>query len=168
MKKTKLLVLASSVLMLLTSCGTLISSFHGFKEQTTLLNAPADLKIKDVKSGVEIPITEVAFECRSTDHGATIVRGPGIRMKVKKDRDLEFTSSGITQTFTTRSKPQIGMLIVEGIFSLGAFTAIDLITGRNKYPDPDIIDVAAILANKPQRERKDLINELIANSHPIK
>ena len=74
----------------------------------------------------------------------------------KRLNDFKFKSGDKTAIVKIKAKRQFGLLILEGVFSFGAFTVIDLITGGDRKPVPKFIDVPAILEKKTPRKQEVL------------
>ncbi|MDI9364656.1 MAG: hypothetical protein QM541_06875 [Flavobacterium sp.] len=146
-----------------SSCGVTQSAF---RKRLAVIDAPADLKIKNLKTGKLIEIKMKVSRSEQTGYNVvTAYKTPSINLKVKKGTILELESQGIKKTVELKAKPNIGMLVLEGIFSLGTFAIIDLAFGANKSYKPQHLDVPAILSGKPQRSEKEINQYIRENSH---
>ncbi len=140
-----------------------ISILAGTRRPVSLVDAPDDLKVRDLRSGKESKIQQV----RLTGAGGAIQYCPGVKYKVKKGTVLEFSSGNLKQTVTMGVKPYIGALIFETFLTLGIGTIVDLSTGANKTPKPEFLDVPAILNNQTPRTTDQLKGYLLAHSKII-
>lgn len=138
--------------ILLSSCGTLML---GVKKSVYLVDAPRDVQV--LKNGSEnLKVDEIllgSYEARGTK---TKYFYPGFRTKIKKGDFVTIKGGDENGKIKLETKRQVGLLVIEGIFTLGVFTAVDLITGGDKKPMPKFIDVPAVLNNKKPRSQKDL------------
>lgn len=158
MKKNKVIFCAVILSTLFTSCATMF----GVKKTISIVDAPSNVQIKNVATGEIIPITTelvasvggVSSTGTSFDGGQRF--GPAIRVKIKKGLAFEISVKDTTKTVEIGKKDKIGFLIAEGIPTLGTFALVDIITGANKHPNPNFIDVKSLLANKPQRDKFEI------------
>ena len=152
-------------MMSMTSCGTLFYP----KKYYGLVDAPADLKITNVKTGKDVPIKKyqmVRIHTSFNSNNETIIYGLGAHMKAKKNTVLALTSGGVTKTVKVSAKagfPGIAMLYGDFMFC-GVPMIVDLLTGDYRFPRPLYIDVPAVLADKPQRTDKELKDYIISHS----
>lgn len=144
----------------MTSC---ISIVVGTKRPVSLVDAPADLKVRDMASGKDLEIQQV----RLTGADGVIQFCPGVKYKVKKGSVLQFSSGGVTQTVKMGVKPYIGILIFETFLTVGIGTIVDLSTGATKTPKPEFLDIPAILNNTTPRTPKELKKYLLEHSRII-
>lgn len=161
--KIKLLLTIVIISGFCSSCGVTQSAY---RKRLAVIDAPADLTIKDLRTGKLIEIKMKVSRSEQTGYNTvTAYKTPSINLKVKKGTILELESQGIKKTVELKTKPNIGVLIFEGIFSLGAFAIIDLAFGANKSYKPQHLDVPAILSGKPQRTEKEINQYIRENSH---
>lgn len=167
MKKTflKLTMLAVITSVLLSSCATILSS----KQKTYgLVDVPVDLKIKNLSTGEELTIIDCALvtDNNKSFQGTQNVgdrywyySGKGVKMKVKKNTKLEFTSGGVSKIFEVGGKGNtnsFGYIWLDIMFTAGIGVIVDVSTGALKWPNPYYIDVSSLFADKPQRTKKEL------------
>ncbi|HEY0058286.1 MAG TPA: hypothetical protein VGB56_04070 [Flavisolibacter sp.] len=143
--------------LFMTSCVTLSA---GSKRPLSLVDAPADLKVRDVTSGKDLEIKQV----RLNGARGVIQYCPGVKYKVRKGSILEFTSENQTRTVEMGRKSYVGILIFESIFTLGIGTIVDLATGATKTPRPEFLDIPAILEDRTPRTTNELKIYLYKNS----
>ncbi len=162
MNKKNVFNLLVILTVFLTSCGTL----SGIRKPIALIDFPPDLVVKDQETGEVLPIetgviaTSTAGRNRNIDY-----IGQAVRFKPKKNVTLELTSNGITKTIEISKKNNVGILILEGVFTLGTFAAVDIITGGHKTHNPPFIDVKALFQNQEQRSKKEMLKYIRANSN---
>ena len=150
----------------LSRCGTL----SGIKKPVALIDFPSDLVVKNKETGEILPIetgvigSTSSYRTRNNTTTVTNYVGQAVRFKPQKNITLELTSKGVTKTIEISKKNNVGMLILEGVFSLGTFAVVDLITGGHKSPNPPFIDVKALFENKEQRSSKEMIKYIKQNS----
>jgi S-adenosylmethionine:tRNA-ribosyltransferase-isomerase (queuine synthetase) len=161
MKTFKKIIAYAAIIVTLTSCGVLT----GIRKPIAIIDAPADLEIKNAATGEIIPITMAITAATSQGNSITNYKTPAIKTKLKNGMILELKSNGVVKTFQIDKKNSIGLLIVEGLFTLGSFALIDIVTGANKMPKPPYIDVSSLFANKPQRTNNQIRTYIVENSH---
>ena len=146
-----------------SSCALMMTG--GTKKTIAIIDAPDDLEIKNLKTGekIEIEYLSTIVTKYKNSNVATLYKTPAIRVKVKKGVELELKSKDIIRNVKFKTKHNVGLLIFETIYSFGVFTAVDLITGANKVPNPPFIDVPAVLSDKPQKTKKEMINYILSN-----
>ena len=153
MKQITILATFFSIVFL-TGCGTVIS----LKKPIFLVDAPADLTVE--KDGEQLNIANYTFGSSSDVHGAfhdvTAYQTTGVKCKLKKSLTLDLKSGDKKGSVDIARKPAIGGLILEGIFTFGIGTIVDLITGGGYKPDPQFVDVPAVLNNKDPRTKKEM------------
>ncbi len=133
-------------------CGTLT----GLRKPIFLVDAPKDLVVE--KDGEAVKIQNLTFNMSSNTRGTemTAFQYQGVRIKVKHPVTLDLKTADKKGSVDIVGKPAIGALILEGLFTFGIATAVDLLTGGGKKPVPQYIDVPAILNNTEPRTRKEM------------
>ena len=158
MKKVITLSVLSSFIA--TSCLTI----PGLKKPILLVDAPKNTTV--IHNGEIVEVEDVtAFREERTQGNikhVTLYKYPGVKIKLKKNTELDLKSGDKKGTIKIKTKPAIGLLIFEGIFTFGIGTIVDLATGafwvtKNRY-----VDVPAVLDNKTPREERELKNKVKA------
>lgn len=149
MKKISFFAIVSAFVF--SSCGTVML---GVKKSVYLVDAPRDLTI--TKNNESMEIGNITLGSTSSRGNSTVYQYPGFRTKLKRLNDFEFQSGDKKAIVKIKAKRQFGLLILEGVFTFGAFTVIDLITGGDRKPVPKFIDVPAILEKKTPRKQEVL------------
>ena len=166
MKKNNAIYAFAFFTICLTSCATITG---GITKPISLVDAPKDIEIRNLKTGKIIPITTELAASRGgvSSSGASFSGGqrfgPAIRLKIKKGMSFEIRTKDTVKIVEIGHKNKIGFLIAEGIPTLGTFALVDILTGANKHPNPDYIDVKSVLANKPQRGNIEIWNYIWEN-----
>ena len=146
--------MAAAATLLFSSCLTL----SGLKKPMVLVDAPNNTNVDF--NGEDVIVEDVtAFRDEHTQgntNHVTLYKYPGVKVKLKKASDFTFKSGNKQGTFSVKTHPAIGLLIVEGIFTAGIGTIIDLATGAFWVTNNRFIDVDASLNHKTPRSNKDL------------
>ena len=163
----KTLYFLSIIAICLSSCG----NYKGIKKPVALIDAPADLVIKNHDTGEVVKIdTGIVGYTSKTIIGSNVTTitnfvGRRIKFKPKKSITLDLTSHNVTKTVKIGRKIEFALLIFEGVFTLGTFTAIDLLTGGYKTHNPPYIDVKAVFEDREQRSYKEIMRYMKSYSH---
>ena len=160
MKKLFTLIVLSLVL---TSCGTLF----GLKTPVALVGAPEDVTVKNVNTGEELKVKNMVATGTTSRNSETDYITPGVRFKPRKGTILEISSKSLnqTKTFEVGTQTEYLGLILEGVFTFGTFTLIDIATGATKKNKPRLIDCNALFNDKPQPTQKEIKQYIISHSH---
>lgn len=146
---------------ILSSCGTLI----GIKRPIGLIDKPENLIVRNLNTGDTLKIDEGVFAISANKSIQYNYVGPRIKFKPKKNTVLELESNGVKKTIIISKKTNVGMLVLEGLFTFGAFTLIDLITGGYTSHKPTLIDCPALFEGKKSRTDEELFQYVKINSH---
>jgi len=134
----------------------------GLKKPIVLVDAPANTIVS--RDGEILEIQDVtAFrdeQSSGNTNNVTLYKHPGVKIKLKKNVELEFQSGKTIGKTKIKTKPAIGMLIGEAFFTLGIGTIVDLLTGAYWVTKNRFIDVPAVLENKEPRPEKELKNKV--------
>jgi hypothetical protein len=165
--KMKLLLTFIALAYACSSCGLILSAG---RKRVAVIDAPPDLKITDLRTGepleIKMKITRGDSYVGANRTTNIAYKTPSINIsKVQKGDLIEIESQGVKKTVSFGTKPNIGILAIETVFTLGTFTIIDLVLGTNKSFKPPHIDVPAVLAGKPQRSEKEINQYIRENSH---
>lgn len=147
-----------------TSCLTI----QGIKKPIVLVDSKTNCKVSYQGESVDVEdVTAFREEMTqgNTKH-VTLYKYPGVKIKLRKNTEIEIKEGDKSNKVKIKTKPAIGLLIFEGIFTCGIGTIIDLASGafwvtKNRY-----IDVPAVLDNKTQREQKELKNKVKEDFKP--
>lgn len=156
-KKLMVMILLSTIL---SSCGTLI----GIKRPIGLIDKPENLIVRNLNTGDTLKIDEGVFAISVERRFQYNYVGPRIKFKPKKNTVLELESNGVKKTISISKKTNVGMLVIEGIFTYGTFTLIDLITGGYNSHKPALIDCPALFEGKKARTDEELFHYVQVNS----
>lgn len=123
-------------------------------------------------NGMPIPITNVTAFTSSEWRGfgsahateeTTYYKYPGVKIKLKKNTQLDFKYGKSEGSTKIKTRPAIGILILEGVLTLGIGTGIDLITGAYWVTENRFIDVPAVLDKKTPRNRRTLMRKVASD-----
>lgn len=137
-------------------------TIQGVKKPIVLVDAPKNTSVN--YNGEIVDVEDVtAFREEMTSgntKNVTLYKYPGVKIKLKKNTELDLKSDNKKGTVKIKTKPAIGLLVFEGLFTFGIGTIVDLATGsfwvtKNRY-----VDVPAVLDNKTPREQKALKNKV--------
>ena len=135
------------------------------KTHIVLVEAPANTIV--THNGEALLIEDVIAARSETGSGnmryVTLYKYPGVKIKVKKETSIELKSNSKKVNVAIRSKPAIGMLILEGIFTFGIATIIDLTTNSYNYTKERFVDVPAYLQGGTPRSQKELKQVVLKN-----
>ena len=143
---------------------------RGVKQPIVLVDAPKKTTVS--YDGATVPITNVTaftstelrgFGTSYATQETSYYKYTGVKIKLKKDTRLGLKDSDNTGTVKIETKPAIGMLVVEGILTLGIGTAIDLITGAHWVTKDRFVDVPAVLEKKTPRNRRALEKRVLSD-----
>ena len=142
-------------------CGTLT----GLRKAIYLVDAPKDLVVE--KDGEAVQIRNLAFDVSSNTRGTVMTssQNAGIKIKVKQPVTLDLKTPDKKGSVDIVGKPWITELVLEGLFTFGIGTVVDLLTGGAKKPVPEYIDVPAILNNTEPRTKKELRRAMYQGSN---
>ena len=158
----QILILGLSIFTIgMYGCGTLT----GLRKSIYLVDAPKDLVVE--KDGEAVKIRSLAFDVSSNTRGTVMTssENEGIKIKVKDPVTLDLKTAGKKGSVDIVGKQWITELVVEGLFTFGIGTVVDLLTGGAKRPDPAYIDVPAILNNTEPRTKKELRKAMYQSSN---
>lgn len=147
----KIFVLSVIVVFLFSSCGTLSLN----SKPIYLVDSPKDVEV--YKGNKQLEVKNITLGSFQSSSGAkTVWKYPGILTKLDKTNKFTIKAGDKTAEVTLKTKRRIGLLIIEGMFTFGVFTIVDLITGGDRIASPKYIDVPAVLTNQKSRSEKDL------------
>ena len=144
------LSLATSVLLSLSSCGSIFSAFTKGKRPSYIVNSPKDVTIK--QDGKPLDITSELFASTGFNGTSIDYYTAAIKLPYKKPITLEINSGNRTGTIDLKPKG------TRYIFWLNLITfpivghIIDAVTHNNKSLQPRYIDVESVLNHVPQKE----------------
>ncbi len=165
MLKTIKNLIVIAILFSMTSCATILSAN---KKIYAIVDPPSDLKVKNLSTGENLDVIDCVVLSESNNaypgkfNSSTTFynyQGKGVKMKVKKNTQLEFTSNGVSKTIEVTGKGNIKTfwaIWADIVLTAGVGLIVDLSTGKLKYPYPEYIDVSSLFSNKPQRTKKEL------------
>jgi hypothetical protein len=151
--------------MALSSCGTM----HGLEKPIALVDAPEDLEITNKATGekLEIKTMKVQTSSKTTKTGynrervtVTVYMAPAVKLKPKRNLELELTSGGVTKTVNFKIKRNYGWVFLEGLFTFGVAAVVDLATGGMNDHKKPYIDVSAVMAGTPQRGNRQAFKDM--------
>lgn len=147
----------------LTGCGTML----GMKTPVALIGGPDDVAVKNVSTGKVLKVKNVVATGTTSRNSETDYLAPGVWFRPKKGTILEISSKSLnqTKTFVVGTKTEYLGLILEGVFTFGTFTLIDIITGATKKNNPKLIDCESLFSDKPQRSQRELKEYIFTHSH---
>jgi len=148
MKKIITLLIISA--FFISSCGTI-----SYKKCIYLVDAPKDVEV--LKDNVPLKVSNLVLGSYESGHTRYVYHYPGFMTKInKKPFKIVVKAGDQSGEVTINSKRGVKLLIVEGLFTCGVFTVIDLLTGGDRSPLPKFIDVPAVISNEKQRSDKEL------------
>ena len=157
----KIITLSVLSCFITTSCLTM----QGVKKPIVLVDAPKNTTVNYNGEIVDVEDVTAFREERTSGNtkNVTLYKYPGVKIKLKKNTELDLKSGDKKGTVKIKTKPAIGLLIFEGLFTFGIGTVVDIATGafwvtKNRY-----VDVPAVLDNKTPREEKELKNKVRAD-----
>ena len=138
----------------LVSFSSCMTFMMGVRKPIVMDDATRDLVV--TSNGDTYKMKNVTAFSSSGGNTTTIYKYPGVNMNTRNHTQLELQYGNQTATVPIVNKHGIGWLVVEGIFTLGIATAIDLATGANCRPTEMFIDVPAYLDHTTPRSHKEL------------
>lgn len=149
------------LLTILTSCGTL----SGIKKPLPLIDMPDNLIVRNLETGDTLKIEEGIIGFSTTKRFQYNYIGQRVKFKPKKNTTLELEANGVKKTIEISKKTDATMLVLEGLYTFGAFTLVDLITGGYRSHNPSFIDCPALFEDKEPRTEDEILNYVKVNSH---
>lgn len=133
---------------------------YGGKKPFFLVDAPPGTTVANNKNKEKLEVGEyTAFKSSTTSGNVKTTINynyPGFLLKVKKRNEILLQSGSKKPVVMVDGRAGVGMLIFEGIFTLGIGTIVDLATGSFYYSKNRYIDVAAYMEGKKPRTQKEL------------
>lgn len=155
--------MALAATLVFSSCLTL----SGLKKPLVLVDVPNDADVEYNGEGVRVEDV-TAFRDEQTQgntNHVTLYKYPGVKVKLKKHSEINIRVGKQQGSYTIKTHPAIGILIIEGIFTAGIGTIVDLATGAYWVTGHRFIDVEATVNHKTPRSDKELKRRVRESFH---